>query len=367
MQLASGVRLPDIHKICVLRANALGDYLLAVPALEALRTAYPDSEIVLLGAPWTENFLTGRPGPIDRVVTVPAASGIREPSADEPEDPAQQEAFFAAMRRERFDLAIQMHGGGRHSNPFVRRLGARVTAGLRTPDAAALDICMSYAYYQPEVARFLELVGLLGATPTTLEPTVELTKQDEADADEALAGLGGPLAALHPGATDHRRRWPPERFATVGDALAERGASVIVTGSTAERDVVDAVADRMEAPTRRLVDAVSVGGLAAIYARSAILVSNDTGPRHLAQAVGTATVSIYWCGNLITAGPLTRRRHRAHPSWTVHCPVCGALNAEPEVPGTQAGQGCEHDASFVESVSVDAVRADALELLLTQA
>src|SRR5205823_918190 len=100
------------------------------------------------------------PGPVDRVVVVPATSGVREPSADEPEDAARLEAFFAGMRREGFDLAIQMHGGGRHSNPFLLSLGARVTAGLRTPDADPLDICLPYAFYQPEVARYLELVGL---------------------------------------------------------------------------------------------------------------------------------------------------------------------------------------------------------------
>src|SRR5947207_11139676 len=111
MQLASGAKLPDVDKICIVRANALGDYLLAVPAIEALRRAYPDSEIVLLGAPWAQDFLTDRPGPVDRVVTVPPTAGVRAPSADEPEDSARQDAFFAAMGREGFDLAIQMHGG----------------------------------------------------------------------------------------------------------------------------------------------------------------------------------------------------------------------------------------------------------------
>jgi ADP-heptose:LPS heptosyltransferase len=361
--LSTGPRLPGIRKIAVLRANALGDYLFAVPALQALRAAYPDSEIVLFGAHWHRQFLGGRPGPVDRVVPVPATTGVREPAENEAEDAAEQDAFFAAIREERFDLAVQMHGGGRFSNPFVRRIGARVTAGLRTPDAEPLDIWMPYAYYQPEVARFLELVGLLGAAPTALEPRVELTGQDGAEADAALSGLTWPVVALHPGATDLRRRWPVPHFAVVGDALAARGASVIVTGSTAESDVVDDVLSRMRAPARRMVDAVTLGGLAAVYARCAVLVSNDTGPRHLAQAVGAATVGIFWCGNLINAGPLTRTRHRVHPSWTVHCPQCGALNAEPELPAAHADAGCRHSPSFVDSVSVDAVLADAVELL----
>ena len=104
-----------------------------------------------------------------------------------------------------------------------------------------------------------------------------------------------------------------------------------------------------------------------MYAGSAVLVSNDTGPRHLAQAVGTATVAICWCGNMINAGPLTRSRNRAYVSWTVKCPECGARNAEPELPAAHASQGCEHDPSFVDSVSVEPVLADAVELIIEAA
>jgi ADP-heptose:LPS heptosyltransferase len=300
---------------------------------------------------------------VDRAVEVPVTAGVREPTENEPEDAAAQRAFFAAMRQERFDLAIQMHGGGRFSNPFVRRLGARVTAGFRTPDAEPLDIWMPYAYYQPEVARFLELVGLVGAAPTELEPRLELTGGDAAEADAALSGLANPVVAVHPGASDLRRRWPPACFAAVGDALADEGASVIVTGSGAEREVVEDVVSRMRAPARGMIDSVSIGGLAGVYARCAVVVSNDTGPRHLAQAVRTATVGIFWCGNLINAGPLTRRRNRAHLSWTVHCPECGAQNAGPELPAAHTGRGCRHAPSFVDSVPVDAVLADAVALL----
>jgi hypothetical protein len=76
--------VPGVSKIAVLRANALGDYPFSVPALLALKASYPDAELVLLGAPWHERFLTGRPGPVDRVLVVPAAPGVR---AEEPDDP----------------------------------------------------------------------------------------------------------------------------------------------------------------------------------------------------------------------------------------------------------------------------------------
>lgn len=128
--------VPGVDRIAVLRANGIGDFVFTLPALAALRRAYPAAEIVLLGQHWHRGFLTGRPGPWDRVVVVPGCRGVND---SVPDDPAGIETFFAGMRAERFDLAVQLHGGGRHSNPFVRRLGARVTAGLRTPDAEPLD------------------------------------------------------------------------------------------------------------------------------------------------------------------------------------------------------------------------------------
>ena len=158
---------------------------------------------------------------------------------ERPGAPAALERFFAAMRAERFDLALQLHGGGRFSNPFVRRLGARVTAGSRTPDAEPLDRWLPYVYLQPEVARYLELAGLVGAPPVTLAPRLSVTAADRAEAAVAV-GDDGPLVVLHPGASDPRRRWAPQRFAAVGDALADEGATVAVTATRSERSVVDA-------------------------------------------------------------------------------------------------------------------------------
>jgi ADP-heptose:LPS heptosyltransferase len=116
-----------VHKLAVLRANAIGGYLVSLPAIEALRAAYPAAELVLLGADWHTGFLAGRPGPVDRCLAVPPTVGVRDDQPPAP--PAEVDRFFARMRAERFDLAVQLHGGGRHSNLFVRRLGARGTAG----------------------------------------------------------------------------------------------------------------------------------------------------------------------------------------------------------------------------------------------
>src|SRR5690242_15487509 len=123
-------RIPGVRKIAVLRANALGDFLLTLPAFEALRAAYSAAEIVLLAKTWHAKLLSGRPGPIDRVVILPAYGGVGE-APGVAEDSAAITQFFEEMRRERFDLAIQLHGGGKYSNPFVRRLEAKLAVGLR--------------------------------------------------------------------------------------------------------------------------------------------------------------------------------------------------------------------------------------------
>src|SRR5689334_4680957 len=103
--------LPNVRKIAVLRASALGDFLFALPAIGALRHTYPTAEIVFLGKAWHEQFVPGHVPTIDRVVAVPPCAGVGE-AEDYANNAAQLKQFFAKMRSEHFDLALQMHGGG---------------------------------------------------------------------------------------------------------------------------------------------------------------------------------------------------------------------------------------------------------------
>src|SRR5699024_1662030 len=103
-----------------------------------------------------------------------------------------------------------------------------------------------------------------------------------------------------------------------------------------------------------LWNALSLGGLAGLLERSQLVVSNDSGPLHLAAAAGTSTVGIYWGFNLLTAGELTRSRHRPLVSWRLECPVCGVNCLEGE---------CNHQESFVADVPVEDIRTQALDLL----
>lgn len=348
-----GALVPDVARIAVLRANALGDFVVTLPALEALRAAYPAAEITYLGNGWHPHLLTGRPGPWDRVISVPPSYGVRgwdEASRDTPE----VQSFLAEQRREGYDLALQLHGGGGNSNPFLTALGARVTAGSRDTDAPPLDRWTRYAYYQHEVLRFLEVVGLVGAAPVTLEPRLTVTDTDRAAAEEALPTTDAPLVAVHPGASDPRRRWPAESFAAVAEQLAECGAQVVVVGHGEEDAGAAAqIAACGNRPVVDLVNRLSLPALAGVLGRARLVLGNDSGPRHLAAAVGAATVGVYWCGNLVNAGPLTRRRHRVAVSFRTACPVCGQ---------DQGAARCAHDPSFVAEVPLEAVLREALDL-----
>jgi ADP-heptose:LPS heptosyltransferase len=332
----------------VLRNAALGDLMFALPALSALRGAYPDAEIVLLGDPWHEDFLLSRPGPVDRVIRVPG--GL---DAVHRGDFGMQEEFFDHMRNERFDVAIQLFGGGRHSNLFVKRLGAGLTVGAKSPEAAALDRWIPYIYYQSETFRCLEICSLLGMEWAHPEGRLAVTDSDLQEAEGKVA-VSGPLAAIHPGAGSPQRRWAPKRFSAVADGLVRAGATVVVTGTSGERNLTREVLGGMQERAIELTGQLSLGGLAGLLSRCAVVVSNDSGPLYLAAAVGASTVGIYWCGNLLNGVPPSRTRHRPAISWRLHCPVCHLNCMEGD---------CEHEASFVDKVTVKEVLGHALDLL----
>jgi ADP-heptose:LPS heptosyltransferase len=356
------VIVPDVRHIVVLRANALGDYLLTEPALRALRLAYPTARITLLGAPWQPKLLLSRPGPVDDVWVLPEVAGLAgQPPGIPTSD--QLPAFVEKVRSLGPDIALQLHGGGAASNPFTLSLGARLTAGLRAPGAAPLDRNVAYRYYQHEVDRYLEVVGLVGAEPAGLEPRLELTDADHAEAAKVLPRCDGPLVALHPGVTDPRRRWPVRSFAAVADAVHDAGARVLLTGAPGDAPLTSAVAGAAGVPVTDLTGRTGLGGLGAVYRRCAVVAGVDTGPLHLARAVGAATVTVFWCGNAINAAPRGRARHRVPMGWTLSCPECGAPCHGDIYPARRIGPGCAHPRSFVADVHPSEVVDEVLDLL----
>jgi len=123
-----------VSRIAVLRGGGLGDLMFALPAVAALKAGYPGASVTLLGTPVHAELLSQTVGPVDETVILPFAEGVRPG----PVDDGELERFLAGMRARNFDLAVQLHGGGRYSNPFLLRLGARHTVGTATEDAEVL-------------------------------------------------------------------------------------------------------------------------------------------------------------------------------------------------------------------------------------
>jgi len=114
---------------------------------------------------------------------------------------------------------------------------------------------------------------------------------------------------------------------------------------------------------RPLVGQVTLGGLAALLADSAVVVSNDTGPLHLAAAVETAVVGLFWVGNVINFASPERARYRPLMSWQIHCPRCGADCTRDLYPDRGGGSGCAHEDSFMADIPVAEVVAELRDLL----
>lgn len=311
------------RRIAVLRALQLGDLLLATPALRSIRSGFPGAEITLIGLPWAAQFAERFARYIDRFVEFPGYPGIIET----PFDPERTRTFMREQHAYGYDIAIQMHGNGRVSNQFVLDLQPRVSVGCYVGEPPkGLTLAMAYPSRGAEIRRNLQLAKLLGCPNRSTGLEFPLTEDDEAEAAvllDPVNGARGPLVVIHPGARSPARRWPAESFAAVADALAkELDATIVLTGGSDELETAHLVESLMLTQPLNLAGLTSLGGLAAIIARAGLMISNDTGPAHLADALKTPSVTIFGPAEPERWAPLDRSLH-AVVRWPVGCNPCG--------------------------------------------
>lgn len=347
----------NVKKIVVLRANALGDFVVTLPAFNALRQTYPTAEIVLLGKPWHKEYLIPNRSPINRVIVVPAIKGLRDEDYEDSENDI--ELFYKTIVAENFDIAIHFQGEGKSANPFLNRLGARLTVGMSGKGLQSLDRHISFIYYQSEVLRYLEIVSLIGAYTKDYEPHLTVFGNEIEKVKEVIPN---DFIVIHPAAADVRRMWSTGKFAQVADYLSQKGFNIVITGTQAEKKIATQVITQMQTKAINLVGKLTLAQLSAVLSLSTAVIANDTGPLHLARAVGTKTLGLYWGPNLLNWGPLTRNKHRAAISWEITCPHCGIKPVNPW-PFEPQLKNCTHRVSFIDSITTDTVISTIEELL----
>jgi ADP-heptose:LPS heptosyltransferase len=303
------------ERIAVFRAQMVGDLLCAVPALRALKGAFPDAEITLIGLPWARGFASRLPY-LDEFIEFPGYPGLPETACDVRALPD----FLAQAQARRFDLALQLHGSASISNPLVASFGARQMAGFHEPggwvpsDDAGL-FCR-WPEQGHEIERLLTLTDHMGLPRRGTHLEFPLEDDDRA----ALRAIWPdahkqPYICVHAGAQLPSRRWDPRRFAAVADTIAARGRTVVLTGSALEAGLVGDIAACMEHTPLNLAGRTTLWTLGALIEGAESVVCNDTGVSHVAAALGRPSVVISCGSDPARWAPLDRTRHHvlAHP------------------------------------------------------
>jgi len=274
--------------VVVLRAlPGLGDLLCVVPALRALRAAWPAAEVTFVGLPGAEWFSDRFSDYIDCFEPLRSWRGLPETG----DDAREEAAFLARMRARRFDVAFQLHGDGRVTNGLVAALGAHRMAGLAGPGAPRPDPRTFPAV--PDGSEVERTLRPLRAVGVVTDDRRLAWPERWSDLEGAPDLAPGSYAVLHAGATLPSRRWDPSGFGLVADALARRGLSIVLTGVRGEAAVIRHVAATTRAPTLDVAGALDLGATAAVIRRARLVVTNDTGISHLAAAVETPSVVVF--------------------------------------------------------------------------
>jgi ADP-heptose:LPS heptosyltransferase len=287
------------RRILAIKFYGLGNAVMLVPVLAAVREAYPDVEIDFLTLPGNVSLLE-RSGVVTRVLTVETSTLGRFAQT--------LWATFQVIRARRYDVLLDFEQFIKLSTLIGWASGAQQRIGFNTDGQRRGFVYTTRVVYTDSdhmsaiYARLLRPLGITGPLPDTLLRT---TAADRTAVRELLAKHGVPpdafpLIAVHAGIGDNfyhipLKRWDPAHFATVAEGLAARwGATIVFTGrGEEERQVIAQIRARMTRPSIDACDALSVPQLAALLERCDLVVANDTSVMHLAGLVDTPVVAIF--------------------------------------------------------------------------
>ena len=300
-----------IQKIAIFRALQLGDLLCTVPALRGLRKRFPDAAITLIGLPWSRQYVERFSRYLDEFIEFPGYPGFPEvrPQLDRIPD------FLAETQNNHFDLVLQMQGSGLISNSLCILFGARFTGGFYLPGQYCPDEnwFIEYPVHEPEIMRHIRLVESLGGISSGPHLEFPLTPIDEEKfvclREKYPIDPNGYLC-IHAGSRSVDRRWPAHRFAAVGNYFAKAGYQIVLTGTMEERQITQLVLNEMEHPVLDLTGETDLGTLGMLVRGARLVVCNDTGIAHIADALDVPSVVLFSASDPRRWGPLDRNLHR---------------------------------------------------------
>lgn len=279
------------NKILVIRTDRIGDVMLSTPVIKALRDAYPTGYIAMMVRPYARDIVIGNPH-LNEVVLYDK-DGIHKSVVGTAK-------FIWQLRKKRFDTALILHPTNRaHIISFLagieKRIGYRRKCGFLLTEKLEDKKHLGEKH---EIEYNLDVVRAIGieAKETTL--FMPLRSEDEQIVDgflkEHILKGDKKLIAIHPGASCPSKIWPPEKFAQVGDTITkDHNATVIIVTGPHDREIGQAVVDAMHHKPIFVSGDFTLGQVASLLHRSSLFISNDSGPVHIAVAVGTPVVAIF--------------------------------------------------------------------------
>lgn len=316
-------------KIAIFRALQLGDMLNTIPAIRALRNAYPRAEITLLGLPWANEFVQRFDNYFDRFIHFPGYPGLPEQEYE----PTAFARFLDQVHAEQFDLLLQMQGNGTIVNHLLSRFGARRLAGFHNKDSRMNKRWfVEYPEAIHEIKRHQALMTHLGIPLAGDYLEFPLKKKDHEAYDKLYLSLKpGCYVCIHPGSRGVWRQWPPAYFALLGDECAQKGLDLVITGTKDEVEITRELMKRLHHPAIDLTGYTSLGAMAVLLQNAALLIANCTGVSHLAAALHTPSLIISMDGEPHRWGPLDHTRHKTI-DWLANPSLDNVLRCFDELP-----------------------------------
>ncbi len=262
-------------RILIVSTTALGDTLWATPAIESLKKSNPNAFLAVLTSSIGNEVLKTNPW-IDAIFLLkkPFLFNVLQ--------------LWRPLRKANFDTIIVFHASQRLVFPLISLLGAQTILGTEKINKGldSLFTDLLPAKYQHEIVRRLELVQKIGSHIHT-EHLVFIPDSHAV----APFVLSKPYIILHPGAKDPFKRWPEEHFAFIGRYLLERGYPILISGNSDEKKIVENVASQI--PGSTIIPPSSLHSFAKLLQNAHLLITNDSGPLHLAAALRCKAIAIY--------------------------------------------------------------------------